>query len=191
MNRNSTAIILIALAIGIYFTFTRDQLAQARAIKSVNDEYSAAIKSAVELIKVRDNILAQYKALSEEDQANLDKMIPSTVDNIRLIIDLNDVALRHGFSLRNVKATTPTSQQNLTGSSVRSDSNKVAGITVPVLDTVSVSFSTSAPYLEFISFLQDIEANLRIMDITKLTVNVKDSGVYDFGIELKTYWLRQ
>lgn len=191
MNRNSTAIILVVLAIGVYFTFTSDQIKQARAIKSVNDEYSAAIKNAVELIKIRDNILSQYKALSEEDQIRLDKMIPSTVDNIRLIIDLNEVSKRHGFSLRNVKAETPASQQSSANNLGQNSSNQVAGITIPVLDTVKVSFSASAPYLEFISFLQDIEANLRIMDITSLNVVVKDTGGYDFEVELKTYWLRQ
>ena len=197
MNRNSTAIILVALAIGIYFTFTRGQITQAKAIKSVNDEYAKAIDNAVELIRIRDKVLADYGAISEDDQNRLDKMIPSTVDNIRLIIDLKDIALRHGFSLGNLKATAATPSQGSAGSAVTRTSGgsvgsgQVTGISNPTLDTVNISFSATAPYLEFISFLQDLEANLRIMDLTRLGVTAQDSGVYNFTVELKTYWLRQ
>lgn len=194
MNRNTTALLLIILAIGIYFTFTRGQLAQAKAIKVVNDEYTAAIKGAVELIKIRDQVLAQYKALSEEDQERLDKMIPSTVDNIRLIIDINDVAFKHGFSLRDIKASAPGSSRTTPVSGRATTENRPVGISIPTLDTVTISFSVTAPYLEFISFLQDLEASLRIMDPTGITVSTsetKGAGVYDFSVELKTYWLRQ
>lgn len=193
MNRNTTALILIILAIGIYFTFTSGQLVQAKAIKVVNDEYASALKGAVELIRIRDEVLAQYKALSEEDQIRLDKMIPSTVDNIRLVIDLNEVAFKHGFSLKNIKATAPSSK-NTQSANPRGGlptTNRPSSIAIPTLDTVTVSFSVTAPYLEFISFLQDIEANLRIMDPTKISVSGKDSGDYEFNVELKTYWLRQ
>ncbi len=191
MNRNTTALILIILAIGIYFTFTSGQLVQAKAIKVVNDEYASALKGAVELIRIRDEVLAQYKALSEEDQIRLDKMIPSTVDNIRLIIDLNEVAFKHGFSLKNIKANAPSSKNTQVANTRGATTNRPGGISIPTLDTVTVSFSVTAPYLEFISFLQDIEANLRIMDPTKISVSAKDVGDYEFNVELKTYWLRQ
>ncbi len=195
MNRNSTALILVILAIGIYFTFTRGQLEQARAIKVVNDEYALANKNAMKLIEVRDNVLEQYKKISEDDQIRLDKMIPSTVDNIQLIIDLNEVAFQHGFALKNIKAGAAATLQ--TGSAGSQNANasasnaRVAGISNPTLDTVTISFSATAPYLEFISFMQDLEANLRIMDLTRLSMKVTDTGVYDYGVELKTYWLRQ
>ncbi|KND48296.1 MAG: putative pilO [Parcubacteria bacterium C7867-002] len=194
MNRNSTAVILVILSIGIYFTFTSGQLAQARAIKAVNDEYSKAIDNAIALIRVRDNLLAQYKEVSEIDRINLDKMIPSTVDNIRLVIDLKDIAAKHGFALKNIKATAPVTQQGTVPSAPRIVNTSQIGasdITAPVLDTVTVSFTVTAPYLEFISFLQDLESNLRIMDITRLSLKTQDTGVYEFGVELKTYWLRQ
>ena len=104
MNNNITAIILVALAIGTYLTFTRAKLAEVNEVRVVNTQYLSAIDSADRLIKVRDAVLKDYNALSSEDRDRLDKMLPNTVDNIRLIIDLNSVALRHGFSLRDIKA---------------------------------------------------------------------------------------
>jgi len=192
MNRNITATILFVLALAIYFTYTSGVWTDANAVKAVNDQYTGAIASAQKLISVRDTVLKEYNNISADDQANLDKMLPSTVDNIRLIIDLNNVALQHGFSLKNITAAA-TADKSATGgnSGVNSSNNSNSGISAPSLDTVAVSFSVSAPYQQFISFMQDLEANLRIMDITHLTVSANDTGTYDFSVQLNTYWLRQ
>lgn len=197
MNRNITAIILIVLAIGTYMTFTRAKLAEVNEVRAVNDQYLSAIVNADKLIKVRDSVLKDYNALSDEDRVRLDKMLPDTVDNIRLIIDLNSVAMRHGFSLRNISAAASNPGKPASNVPQAQDSGRGAGgtgstIPTPVLDTVRVSFSVTAPYQQFIDLLRDLEANLRIMDVTHLTVSAgQTGGMYDFGVEIKTYWLRQ
>ncbi|MEN9913192.1 MAG: hypothetical protein RLY66_600 [Candidatus Parcubacteria bacterium] len=198
MNRNVTATILIVLAAGIYVTFTRAKLAEVKAVRQVNDQYLAAIDNADKLVEVRKKVLDNYNAISETDRERLDKMIPDTVDNIRLIIDLNGIADDRGLSLRNVKAiaasaakqsSTPPAQQPSTGGGAAAP--RSINIPTPTLDTVTVSFSVSASYQQFIDLLHDLEANLRIMDVSRLTVATGKDGAYDFGVELKTYWLRQ
>ena len=200
MNRNATAVILIVLAAGIYFTFTRDLWTEVKAIQQVNKQYTDALANAEKLIRVREEVLASYNTISESDRERLSKMIPDTVDNIRLIIDLNDVALRHGFTLKNVRASANPSSANTAPTKPTPPTNpnaraSIAGSqqTLPnaTLDTVTVGFSVTAPYLEFISFLQDLEANLRVMDITSLSLTADDEGLYNFTVELKTYWLKQ
>ncbi len=199
MNRNITATILVVLAIGTYVTFTRAKLAEVNVVREVNAQYISALENASRLIKVRDSVLNEYNQISQGDRERIDKMLPNTVDNIRLIIDLNSVALRHGFSLRNIRAaasnstTRPSSSQSSTQMVQDGGSNTSGGsIPTPTLDTVDVSFSVVAPYQQFIDLLRDLEANLRIMDVTKLTVSSgTTAGSYEFGVTLKTYWLRQ
>lgn len=198
MNRNITATILIVLAVGVYFTVTKNMLADVQAVKAVNDQYTTAIAQADQLVKVRDQVLANYKSLSDDDRARLDRMLPSTVDNVRLVIDLNSVAVKHGFTLKSIqaKANSSTSGPNGAPQPVQSVANSAASaasgsIPNPTLDSVDVSFSVTAPYLQFISFMQDLEADLRVIDITHLSVTGSDNGVYDFGVQMKTYWLRQ
>jgi Tfp pilus assembly protein PilO len=188
MNKNVTAAILIILAIGVYITFTKGQISEAQQIRTVNGQYASAIKNAERLISARDQVLKNYRDISEDDRERLDKMIPDTVDNIRLIIDLNSVALRHGFSLRNIKASTAAEPRAATADSVIAETGSIPD---PVLDTVTVTFGVTAPYQEFISFMQDLEASLRVIDLSRLTMATTESGTYDFGVELKTYWLRQ
>lgn len=199
MNRNVTATILIVLAIGIYVTFTRAKLAEVKAVRQVNDQYLAAIDNADKLVDVRKKVLEDYNAISEIDHERLDKMIPNTVDNIRLIIDLNGIASDHGLDLRNVKAVAAAATKSASAGQVSQQPSAGGGaaaprtitIPTPTLDTVTVSFSVTAPYQQFINLLRDLESNLRIMDVSKLTVTAGKNGLYDFGVELKTYWLRQ
>jgi hypothetical protein len=193
MNRNATALILIVLAIGIYFTVTKGFIADIKEIKVDNNRYTTAIANAEQLIKVREQVLKTYSSLTDADRDRLSKMVPSTVDNIRLVIDLDGIGRRHGFKLENIEASTPTKADPAKTTTNGPRLAKVPDGTLPTatLDSITVSFSVTAPYLEFLSFLQDIEANLRLMDISSLKVVAGEKGMYDFEVELKTYWLRQ
>src|SRR3989344_8662784 len=112
MNRNATAIILIVLAIGIYFTFTSGKIDELKAIALVNSEYEQAIDNAGRLIKVRDDVLKAYNEISDINKDRLNKIVPDNVDNVRLIIDVkDDIAARHGLFLKNIKTTSPNLQQ--------------------------------------------------------------------------------
>ena len=198
MNRNITATILIVLGIGIYLTYTQGVVSDISSVKSVNNQYYSAINSAEKLIAVRDQVLKSYNNISANDRDRIDKMIPNTVDNIRLIINLNSIALQHGFSLKgitavnnNTSAGSPSNSQFGAASPLGAAAGSPLSINAPTLDTVAVSFTITAPYQQFISFMQDLEASLRIMDMTHLTVSANDTGTYDFGVQLTTYWLRQ
>ena len=197
MNRNITATILIVLAIGIYFTVTEVVLANAGKVQAVNAQYQSAINSANKLIAARDQVTNEYNNISQSDRDRLAKMVPNSVDNIRLIIDLNGVALNHGFSLQGIKTDVPSESaaNGQNQSQMTPPSPGISGlstsISTPTLDTVNISFGVTAPYLQFVSFMQDLEANLRIMDVTHLSMTGSDTGVYTFQVSLKTYWLRQ
>lgn len=197
MNKNATAIILIAVAAGIYFTYTKGVLVEAAAQKKTNDQYSSALASAAKLVKVRDKTLEDFNHVDQADMARLNKMIPGTVDNIRLVIDMSNMARKSNLSIRNVKAvasaggsSAPKAPTTVRGQRT-SDTSNSSIISTASLDVVNVSFSVTATYPQFISFLQDLEANLRIMDVTHLTLSATDTGTYDFSVELRTYWLRQ
>ena len=199
MNRNLSAIILVVISLGVYFTVTSGLISDAQAVNDVNNQYASALTHAVQLTDARDALLKQFGKISDEDRSKLAKMIPSTVDNIRLVIDLNSIARAHGFSLSGVKATASsgsTVNNGATPAAAMVGNPATAGINAasiasPVLDTVSVSFGAIAGYDQFISFLQDIETNLRVMDLTNLSLTSAGNGNYSFGVQYTTYWLRQ
>ena len=202
MNRNATAIILIVLAIGVYFTFTSGKIDELKEIAEVNAEYEQAIDNSARLIKVRDSVLKAYNEISDTNKDRLNKIVPDNVDNVRLIIDVkDDIAARHGLFLKNIKTNSPNlKQQTVTvppsNPSQASSKDLAPGESAKVIPSgqygiVTLSFVVTTSYQTFIEFLKDLESSLRIMDISKLTVTVNDNGTYDFGVEVKTYWLKQ
>lgn len=188
MNRNITALILIVLAVGVYFTYTSGQIARLRAIQAENSQYSAAIANSVKLIQLRDSVLAQYNDISDTDKARLDKMVPDNVDNVRLIIDISGIASRHGLTAAGI---TTSADSTASGASQGTAApSPVAGAGAG-LSTVTVSFTVTTTYANFIAFLQDLERSLRILDVTSITLSGSDSGIYTYGVTLNTYWLKQ
>ncbi len=106
-------------------------------------------------------------------------MLPDHIDNVRLIIDLDEMAKNYNMRVRNFK----------TDSTQKKD---VIGKEGDAYGTLTLSFSTTAPYNTFLAFLHDIEKSLRILDVTAIqfSSNDTDSQLYDYNVTVKTYWLK-
>lgn len=192
MNRNATALILIVLAIGIYFTFSRARITELQSIRAVNKEYQEAIDNSARLLKVRDDVLQAYNSISEGDKERLNKIVPDNVDNVRLIIDVkDDIAARHGLSLKNIKTSSPAATEAPKVAPAGAQGTQVGQVSnAGKYGVVTLSFAVTSSYEAFVNFLKDLESSLRILDISKLTLNTNDAGTYDFVVELKTYWVK-
>jgi Tfp pilus assembly protein PilO len=191
MNKNLTPLILIVLAVGIYFTFTRVKIDELQSIRQVNAQYEQALKNSEKLVKVRDSVRDNYNKISQDDQERLEKILPDNVDNVRLIIDVSGVAARHGIVMKNVKTTTPKdASEPVVDSGIGQDMSGQTQ-TQGSYSTVTLSFDVSSNYQNFLNFLKDIEASLRIIEVSKITIKSTETGVYDYNVEIKTFWLKQ
>ena len=192
MNKNITPLILIVLAIGIYFTFTRLKIDELGTVREVNAKYQQALDNSEALIKVRDNVLSTYNKINPDDQDRLEKILPNNVDNVRLIIDLNGIGSRHGLVIKNIKTSTP---KDMSSSNTNTNVNANLGfdaVKAPSsYNTVTLNFDVSANYTTFTDFLKDLESSLRILEISRIGLKVNDLGTYDYSLEVKTYWLKQ
>jgi Tfp pilus assembly protein PilO len=190
MNRNLMPIILIVIAIGVFYTFTDSRITGLKAIQATNSQYLSAINNSVELISQRDAILKKYNTISTTDQARLNTMLPDNVDNVRLIIDINGIASRHGFSLQNISTSADSSKTSTPAVSTISE-NSGASDQTPSYGAVTVSFGFTSSYQNFLAFMQDIQSSLRILDISQLSVSPGATpGSYSYSMQLTTYWLK-
>lgn len=197
MNKGVMPIVLLILAVGIYFTFTKGRMDNINEIKTVNAGYEQALENVEKLIKVRDSVLKTYNSIDSNDRKRLDKIIPNNIDNVRLIIDVKGIGQQLGLPLRNVKTSaTNSSVSSGSGASATTVVNGKLVSTGSATDsdsyqTVTLSFEVSASYNQFLELLKAIESSLRILDITKISVTTNDTNIYDYKVEVKTYWLKQ
>ncbi len=193
-------IINLCLAAGLFFMVTdkifvngpldekpADKTASTggiRALQTRREELDAAIVQAKQL-GARINELNQlYNAISTEQKEKLDQLLPDHVNNIQLIIDVNGIAKRNGMGIKNIKVTT-SEDKDANGSSVKQSSSKNQA-----LGTMLLSFSVTGPYSAYKNFLADMASSLRIIDISSTSFNTDDKGIYNYNIELRTYWLK-
>ncbi len=200
MNKNLTALILIILAVGIYFTFTSKRIPELQGIRTVNLEYKKALNNADNLIKIRDKILKEYNAIPPIDIVDrLNKMVPDNMDNVRLIIDVkDDLARKRGLELKDIVTSSPEVKTETINRSPEQRPNtpeEFSQVAEKKYGEVTMSFSVTSSYQKMLDFLQDIESSLRLMDITKLSVtpgeDEEEKDMYNFSVEIKTYWLIQ
>jgi hypothetical protein len=184
MNRNVTALVLIVVAIGLFFSYTTGQYGRVKLAIAENAKYSKALDDSKELLAKRDQVINAYNAIPEADRERLKKIMPDHIDNIRLIIDMNGIAAIHGASIKNVKTSTVS-----TGKESDQDNGEESAITK--YDSMTLSFSVATNYDNFIRILREIQRSLRILDVSKISFATNETGQYEYTVDIKTYWLRQ
>jgi uncharacterized membrane protein YqhA len=64
-----------------------------------------------------------------------------------------------------------------------------------------MKFTVTGKYESFLSFLKDLEQNLRVVDVKSIDFKVPnsivsssgkvtDTDIYDYSLEIQTYWLK-
>ena len=177
------AILLIA-AIGLFVGFTNGAYQDAKALAAERDAYDSTLNTSKERRAQRDALLAKESTFTQDDITKLTRLLPDNVDNIRLIIDINNIAARHNLSLKNVQLG------NVSGGK-SAGSNTAVGASGDPVGSVTLGFSVNSSYDNFQAFLLDLEHSLRIIDIQKLdfkNINANPDQT-DFNITIRTYWL--
>ncbi len=158
---------------------------QYQATKSIQTEvgaYNDALDKSQQLRTIRDQKVAAYNTFSDDNKARLQEILPDNVDNIHLIIDINSIAARHGLALKNVDLGTVSSGSSAASAGAVGSSGDAVG-------SISLGFTVAASYDDFLSFLQDLEHSLRIIDVEKISFTPADTGLTDYTFSIQTYWL--
>ncbi len=135
--------------------------------------------------------------MDPDNIAKLQKLLPDNVDNIRLILEIEGVASPYGMTLKNVKYdTTPTD------TTISNNPTTVAKNSNSDYSTWNLEFSTTGTYSNFLNFIQDLEKNLRIVDISSIdfssntggavgpNLNPNSLSTYTYTFKVKTYYLK-
>jgi hypothetical protein len=148
-------------------------------LKSELAQYDSVLNSSTQIVSQRDALVAKKNTISDADEARLETLLPSNIDNIRLIIEISDIA-----QARNLKA------ENISVGNMTQSTSNTIGQNSSLYGTLSLTFTVTATYNDFLNLLQDLENNLRLLDVTNISFHSTDSGFYDFTVTFNTYWLK-
>jgi len=185
MNSKILPILALMLSVGIFFAYVSPtwsgSIAATKAAISSDDQALAAAKE----YGVRQNELASARdAIGPADLDRLAAFLPDSVDNVRLILNLNALAARAGLSLSNVDVISGASGSDNPSSGILS-----APAENPV-GSVDLSLSALGTYPALQDFLRNIEKSQRLLDVQDLTVKGSNTGLYTYQMKIRLYWLR-
>jgi Tfp pilus assembly protein PilO len=182
--KNIFSIIVIVAAIASFVLVVQPQYQEIQALQQKSDELEQVLANARQLQSARDELLEKRSSMSNADIARLEKMVPESVDNVKLILELQNIA--NDFNLEIQTASTDREQEGEEGE------EEASFVDVESRDygIISLNFNIVGRYDDFLAFLSDLERNLRIIDVRALSFSGDDTGVYSFSITLDTYWLK-
>ena len=194
MFKMTLSVVGLVIAGGIFFFFTQPTYDAVKVLRREIGEYDQALDKASELQQLKQSLLSRYNAFNPADIDRLHKMLPDHVDNVRLVLDLDYLASTNGMALQNVIISNPLSEAGSPGviSAIGGGRQKY--------DSLTLKFATRGTYQSFVTFLQELEASLRIVDLISLNIEREVSSqsetrsepepTYRYDMTLRTYWLK-
>lgn len=201
MIRLIIAIVGLVLAGGVFFFYTKPAYDTVQADQAQIAQYDAALDKATQLQTLKQSLLSRYNAFNPNDLERLQKLLPDHVDNVRLILDLDNLAGRYGLALQNVDVSSSdavTSKSQTAIGAIGASNQKYGSLTL--------TFGTRGTYDNFVQFVNDLESSLRVVELVSLSVSSDTTNagagagalaagssagtVYTYNITLRTYWLK-
>src|SRR5665811_1086473 len=91
--------ILIGLSIALFFAYTSPLYGDVVLLREEMTAYNEALNNSKALEKERDKLTQKYNAIGGENLNKLQKLLPESVDNIRLVLELEKIALPYGRAI--------------------------------------------------------------------------------------------
>jgi len=102
MTKLIISILAFVVAAALFIGYTRPTYDEIGNLKADVDEFNQALEKSKELQELKQGLLSRYNTFSQTDLSKLEKLLPNHVDNVRLILDLDNLASRYGMAVQNV-----------------------------------------------------------------------------------------
>jgi len=197
-------LILIGSGIAGFLLITQPIYDEATTLKIEADKYNEALANAKILQNERDRLTEKFNSFKAEDLARLEKIVPDSVDNIKLILEIQEVAQDRGILVKNVEFE-PEQFLEQDPSATKEDVQKKqanlrrpGAITNLDYETFDLEFSIEGKYSSYVEFMKLLERSLRVVDVRAITFTPGTSedkdkiyiDNYKYTFRINTYRLK-
>jgi hypothetical protein len=194
--KNLYSFILIIVSIGVFFTLITPERENIKLLQEEIKKNDDTLKLADQLDKTTKELRDRYNSISAEDRERLLRFLPDTIDNVRMIIDIYNIAEQKQLTLSGFQISEGDKNANVSGSNGEfndlEEELKLSYSDPSKVGVLSFSFSVSAKYDTFVDLLKTLEQTLRIVDVRSITITGggSDSVFNNYSVTLDTYWLK-
>ena len=177
---NTSIIAYVVLTIAIGYAFVYPSFGEVSTLLNQKQKNISTLEMVKSVENKKNELLAKFDGISSADKKNIDTVLPSSLDFVKLISDIDTVASKYGIS---IKTITSKEVSSTVGGSIEN-----AAPSKPYQSSI-IGFSFVASYDKFNAFLNELEKSLRILDIRTVKLETQENGTYTYSVEFETYWL--
>lgn len=173
----------VVLTLTVGYAFIYSPMGEFSALMDKKEKYENSLEMVKNIESKKNELLAKFEAIPEADRKSIETALPSSVDFVKLVSQIDAIASKYGISIDNVDSKEIVSSSG--------NSMETAEPAKPY-NSATVSFAFTASYEKFKLFLNDLEKSLRILDIKSLSLESqeKGSGLYSYKVEFEIYWYK-
>jgi hypothetical protein len=178
---NTSIIAFAVLTISIVYAFVYPSYGDLNTLLDKKQEVADSLSTVDNIEAKKSELLTEFNKISDADKKIIDTVLPSSLDFVKLISQIDSVAASHGISIDGI------SSQNVdpsVGTSIDSAGPQKS------YNSSIIGFSFVTSYDNYKAFLSDLEKSLRILDIRSANLDVQGNGLYNYRVEFETYWLK-
>ncbi len=203
MNKIITPILLVVVAIGLFFSYLKPAFSNLRASQGRLEAIEKTINESDGLLKNYQDLRTRLSTISQEDKKNLYKILPEVMDPVRMIIDLDNLATKNGLKITSFELPEIRSEfERKNGNSTKKQTSTGSGESAsdPVGKGV-LGIECEGKYEQFKLFMSEIEQSMALMDVVNLYMQgvdvtqadekPRDPDTMMFNVGLQTYWLKR
>jgi Tfp pilus assembly protein PilO len=184
-------ILFLILAGFGFFWYLQPTYADIQELQGRIGDYDETLSQVDQLQTELNEELEKRDGITNDQIDRLDQILPETVDTVRFLIELDQIAAQHGMSVDEVSFSGAPSRFGGSGG----NEGGSAGY-----NSLEASFSVSGSYADVQNFMRDIERSSRLLDITNfsLAATTNDTnngqevslsvGDNEYTFTLRTYW---
>jgi len=110
MMRFIMPVVLIGISIAVFFVFTSPLYTGITELRAQAASYDEARANSKSLEEERDKLTGKYNLINPDNLVKIQKLLPDNIDNIRLILEIEQVAAPYGMVLKDVRYNTNSKQ---------------------------------------------------------------------------------
>lgn len=171
--------LLLSLSIG--YVFVCSPWAEVSSLNDTKKQYGEFLDTISQIESKKAELQSQFNQISEEDKRDINTVLPNSFDYVKLVSEIDNVAKNYGIVIDKITV-------NPLDSSV-GDSVANAGSPKPYRSAV-LGFSFGSDYEEAMTFIDELERSMRILDIRSMKVEESKEFGYFFSMQFETYWLK-
>jgi hypothetical protein len=187
MFKTLTPLLSIVTAVVVFFFFTKPMYEKVRVLQDDKAQYERAVQTAADSNRLLQELLQKRNSFSAQELERLEKLVPDSIDRVRLLVDLEAMSRNHRMLFGNVLVE----ESSVEGEDLVSVEG--GGEVTYEEDFVSsdVSFGLIGTYENFRAFLKDLERSLVLAEVVGLEFSALDGDLQQYDMIVRSYALTE